>query len=112
MRSLRAYLEGDWEESCRAITTAEDAILRDPEILFYSARQLARIDQNDRALAALSNAIGRGFLFASAMSRDPWFEPLRSCSGYDALLNETKRRRIEMHAVFLAAGAQEVISIL
>ena len=111
MRSLRAYLEGDWEECCSAITAAEDAILRDPEVLFYSARQLARIQQTDRAMAALSHAIGREFLFASAMSRDPWLEPLRGSSGYDALLHETKRRRIEMHTAFLAAGGQQVISI-
>ena len=111
MRSLRAYLEGDWEESCSAITTVEDAILRDPEILFYSARQLARIRQTDRAMAALSSAIGKGFLFASTMSRDPWFEALRGCSAYDALLDETKRRRTETHAAFLRAGGHEVISI-
>ena len=111
MRSLRAYLEGNWEECSSAITTAEDAILRDPEILFYSARHLARINESDRAISALSAAIDSGFLCASAISRDPWFEPLRGSSGCDALLRETKRRRVEMHAAFLAAGGQQVISI-
>jgi serine/threonine protein kinase/tetratricopeptide (TPR) repeat protein len=111
MRSLRAYLEGNWDECCSAITTAEDAIRRDPEILFYSARQLARIHQTDRAMAALSYAIGRGFLGASAMSRDPWLEPLRSCSGYAELLQETEQRRVEMHAAFLTAGAEQLISV-
>ena len=66
MRSLRAYLEGNWEECFNAIATAETAIHGDPEILFYSARHLARINETDRAISALSTAIDRGFLCASA----------------------------------------------
>ena len=111
MRSLRAYLEGDWDESYSAIMTEQTAIQGDPEILYYSARQLARIHETDRAIAALSNAINRGFLCASGMERDPWFESLRSCPRYDALMQEAERRRCEMHTVFLAAGGAQVISV-
>jgi eukaryotic-like serine/threonine-protein kinase len=111
MRSLRAYLEGNWGECCGAIITAEAAIQRDPEVLYYSARQLARINETDRAIAALSNAIDRGFLCASAVSRDPWFESLRDCSRYDAVKQEAERRRREMNSAFLAAGGAQLISI-
>jgi eukaryotic-like serine/threonine-protein kinase len=111
MRSLRAYLEGNWDECRSAIVTGEAAVRRDPEILFYAARHLARIHETDRAISALSNAIDRGFLCASAMSRDPWFEPLRSCARYVELVQEAERRRGEMHAAFLAAGGEQVISI-
>jgi serine/threonine protein kinase len=111
MRSLRAYLEGNWIECGNAISTAGTAILGDPEVLFYSARHLARINQTERAISALSKAIDRGFLCASVLSRDPWFEPLRSCSGYIEVLQKAECRRTESHASFLAAGGEQVISI-
>lgn len=106
MRSLRAYLEGNWQECFSAIATAETG---DPEILFYAARHLARINEIDRAISALSTAIDRGFLCVSAISRDPWFAPLRSSPRYVELIQETERRRIETHAAFLAAGGEQVI---
>jgi serine/threonine protein kinase/tetratricopeptide (TPR) repeat protein len=111
MRSLRAYLEGNREECLDAITTAEGAIVKDPEVLFYSARHLARINETDRAISALSTAIDRGFLCASAISRDPWFDPLRSCSRYIELTQKAERRRRETHAAFLAAGGTQLIGI-
>jgi hypothetical protein len=106
MRSLRAYLEGNWQECFNAIATAETG---DPEILFYAARHLARINEIDRAISALSTAIDRGFLCVSAIFRDPWFAPLRSSPRYAELIQETERRRTETHAAFLAAGGEQVI---
>jgi TolB-like protein len=111
MRSLRAYLEGDMEECLHAIVAAETALLGDPEILFYSARQLAQINQTERAITALSAAMDRGFLCASAIRSDPWFASIRSGPRYAALMQETERRRTETHAAFLAAGGGRVISI-
>ena len=73
--------------------------------------QLARIDQTDRAISALSAAIGRGFLCASAMARDPWFASLRSDPRYAELMEDADQRRNESHAAFLAAGGGQVISI-
>jgi hypothetical protein len=79
--------------------------------LFYSARHLARIQETDRAISALSTAIDRGFLCASAISRDPWFAPLRSLPPYIELMKEAERRRSEAHTAFLAAGGEQVISV-
>jgi hypothetical protein len=80
--------------------------------LFYAARHLARINETGRAISALSSAIDRGFLCASAISRDPWFASLRSSPLYVDLMKEAERRRSETHAAFLAAGGEQVISIL
>jgi serine/threonine protein kinase/tetratricopeptide (TPR) repeat protein len=111
MRSLRAYLEGNREECLNAILASDTAIRKDPEVLFYSARHLARINETDRAISALSTAIDRGFLCASAISRDPWFAPLRVLPRYIELMKEAEQRRIETHAAFLAAGGEQVISV-
>jgi eukaryotic-like serine/threonine-protein kinase len=111
MRSLRAYLEDNREECLNAIVAADTAIHKDPETLFYSARHLARINETDRAISALLTAVHRGFLCASAISRDPWFDSLRSLPRYVELMQEAERRRIETHAAFLAAGGEQVISV-
>jgi len=106
MRSLRAYLEGSWEECLNAILGSGTAIRKDPEVLFYSARHLARINETDRAISALSTAIDRGFLCASVISRDPWFAPLRSLPRYIELMKEAERRRSETHACILGSGGR------
>jgi eukaryotic-like serine/threonine-protein kinase len=111
MCSLRAYLEGNRKECLNAIVAADTSIRKDPETLFYAARHLARIDETDRAISALSTTIDRGFLCASAISRDPWFDPLRSHPRYVDLMQEAERRRIETHAAFLGAGGEQVISV-
>jgi hypothetical protein len=111
MRSLRAYLEGNTKECQDAIVNAETALLADPEILFYSARQLAQINQTERAIGALSAAMDRGFVCASAITRDSWFASMRSDPHYAALVQEAERRRMQTHAAFLAAGGAQVISI-
>ncbi len=111
MRSLRAYLEGNTEECLNAIVRAETALSADPEILFYAARQLARIGQTERAIAALSAAVDRGFLCMSTIARDAWFAPLRSHPRYAGLIQAAEHRRCETHAAFLAAGGVQVISV-
>ncbi len=112
MRSLRAYLEGNWEECLNAIETGKTEILRDPEVAFYSARHLARINQTDRAISVLSGAIDRGFLCASAILRDSWFASLQSNPRYPELLRKAELRRNETHSAFLAAGGEQVISLI
>jgi eukaryotic-like serine/threonine-protein kinase len=112
MRSLRAYLEGDWEECLNAIETGEAIILKDPETSFYTARHLAAINQTDRAISALSNAIDKGYLCATAISRDPWFASLRPSHRFAELMRKAELRRSESHAAFLAAGGEQVISLI
>ena len=69
------------------------------------------MNQTEPAISALSAVIDRGFLCASAISRDPWFENLRSVPRFVELMKEAERRSGETHAAFLAAGGEQVISV-
>jgi hypothetical protein len=113
MLSLRAYLEGDWEECLKTIKTTDAVILKDPEVAFYMARQLAaRINQTDQAISALSCTIDRRFVCATAIARDPWFASLRSSPSYAELTQKAEQRRSETHAAFLAADGERLISVM
>jgi serine/threonine protein kinase len=112
MRSLRAYIEGDFQECLNAIEIGESLTQSDPEILYYAARHLARINHTDRAVTMLSRMIDRGFLCAFAISRDPWFASLHSSPQYAELMHNAEIQRGKVHAAFLEAGGEQLISIV
>jgi eukaryotic-like serine/threonine-protein kinase len=111
MRSLRAYIEGDFQECLNAIEIGESLTRSDPEILYYMARHLARINEQERAITTLSNAIDGGFLCATAISRDPWFVSLRCSPRYTELMRNAEVKRSQVHATFLGAGGQQLLSV-
>ncbi len=110
MQSLRAYLESNFEECVRATEIGESLARRDPETLYYIARHLSRINKPKRAIMVLSSAIDSGYLCGSALLHDPWLDSLRSSPVFSELLQKTEQRRSEVHAAFLAAGGQEILS--
>jgi tetratricopeptide (TPR) repeat protein len=110
MHSLRAYLEGNFAECLRPIAELETLIHPDPETLFYIARHLARINQRERAMVTLCKVIDGGFLCASSLARDPWLESLHGAPGYAELAQKAERRRLEIHAAFLDAGGEQVLT--
>lgn len=111
MQSLRAYLEGDFEACLRAIEAGEFQTRRDPESLFYAARQLAQIKERERAQKILSGVIDSGFLCGSALSRDPWLASLNSWPDGARLLETADQRRRQAHASFLEAGGLELLNM-
>jgi hypothetical protein len=111
MQSLRAYLEGDFDECPGAIEVGEPLTRRDPESLYYTARHLAQISERERAIKILSSVIDSGFLCGSAMSRDPWLVSLRSLPDYSQLLQIADQRRSQAHASFLEAGGRQLLNI-
>ena len=111
MRSLRAYTEGDFQECLNAIEIGESLTHSDPEILYYMARHLARINEQERAITMLSCVIDGGFLCATAISRDPWFASLRASPDYVELMRNAELKRRKAHAAFLAAGGEQLIGI-
>jgi hypothetical protein len=75
------------------------------------ARQLALIQQNERALRNLSVVVEQGFVCEAALERDPSFAILRTSPGYGPLLSLARQRRIAAHQIFLDAGGPELLSL-
>ena len=92
---LRAHLEGNREQSLEAIEQLRQAAFRDPEGLYYVARQLARLGERDAALEMLSRAITHGYFCYPGMLRDPWLDSLRGQKEFIEILRKAQERHRE-----------------
>jgi serine/threonine protein kinase len=111
LTSLRTLLEGNREESIAVSDELIQATFRDPEGMYYLARQLGYLGEEARALDMLSRAIDNGFFCHQAMLRDPWLDALRGRNEFTALLNKALQLHREASTAFLAGGGTALLGI-
>jgi serine/threonine protein kinase len=111
LTSLRALLEGNRQESLAACEALRGATFRDPEGIYYLARQLSFLGEQDWALETLSRAINHGFFCYAAMERDPWLDSLRGRSEFTTLLRQAQQLQREAAAAFVSAGGESLLGI-
>ncbi|HET8922373.1 MAG TPA: protein kinase [Candidatus Acidoferrum sp.] len=111
LTSLRTLLEGRREESLKASEELMKATFRDPEGMYYLARQLSYLGQAEKALDMLSRAISSGFFCYVTMVRDPWLDGLRTNGGFTNLLRQAQQLHREASAAFLSAGGDSLLGI-
>jgi hypothetical protein len=109
LTSLRALLEGRREESLQASEEFRKATFRDPEGLFYMARQLAYLGEKPMALEMFSRAIEKGFFCYPAMLRDPWLDSLRGLNEFTDLLRKAQELHREAVQAFFALGGDALL---
>jgi serine/threonine protein kinase/tetratricopeptide (TPR) repeat protein len=111
LTSLRAFLEGNREEGREASAELMKATFRDPEGMYYIARQFSYFREEDPALEMLSRAIDNGFFCHQAMVRDPWLDALRARPEFTGLLRKAHQLQREASAAFLAGGGPALLGI-
>ncbi|HEY6306954.1 MAG TPA: protein kinase [Candidatus Angelobacter sp.] len=109
LTSLRALLEGNRGESVQATNELRKAAFRDPEGLFYLARQLAYLGEQPMALEMFSSAVDRGYFCYPAMLRDPWLDSLRGVKEFTDLLRKAQELHREAAQSFYALGGDAVL---
>jgi TolB-like protein len=109
LASLRALLQGKREESVQASEEILKGNFRDPEGLFYQARQLAYLEEKPMALEMFSRAIDRGFFCYPAMLRDPWLDSLRGLKEFTGLLRRAQELHREATQAFLSLVGDAVL---
>jgi hypothetical protein len=109
--SLRALLEGNRQESLEASEELMQDTFRDPEGMYYMARQFSYLGQESSALLMLRRAIDNGFFCYPAMVRDPWLDGLRGNNEFTTLLRRCHQRRGEAASAFLGAGGDSLLGI-
>jgi tetratricopeptide (TPR) repeat protein len=111
LTSLQTLLEGNRAESLEASEELFKATFRDPEGMFYLARQLSYLGQEAMALDMLSRSISNGFFCYPAMVRDPWLDSLRGRPEFTDLLRKAHQLHREAVSSFLALGGNSLLGI-
>jgi tetratricopeptide (TPR) repeat protein len=109
MQSLCTLLEGDRAGSQRASDDLLGATFRDPEGLYYLARQLGYLGDSQRALPALARAIDSGFHCYPAFVRDPWLDPLRGQPEFTRILEHAQALHRDALNAYAAEGGASLL---
>jgi TolB-like protein len=110
VRSLRALLEGLRDE---AVAATMDCLnhFADPEGRYYLARQLAYLNESDRALNALRRAVGEGYHGYPVLVQDPWLDSLRASPEFTATLSLAEAGHREAARVFRETGGEALLGV-
>jgi len=111
LRSLRVLLEGKRDESVKASNELMNATFRDPEGMYYLARQLGYLGEHASALEVLRRAVEHGFYCYAAMVRDPWLDGLRGKTEFSNILHEAHQLHLEAHQAFVTGGGDELLGV-
>lgn len=109
--SLRNLIEGRRAETIELTQRGIALEFRDPEALYYLARQLAHLGEREQALAELARVIDQGFSCFPAFARDPWLDPLRSIPEFVTTLRKAETRHREAVDGFMDAGGDRLLGV-
>lgn len=106
--SARAALGGDYPTAMAAFAKAPP--MTDPEAQFWQATFLARIQQHERALEFLSNALDGGYRCHHGLVHHPLLHPLQSDTRFTDLVNRAAEMSLQARAVFLDNRGDLILS--
>ena len=109
--SLLALLEGRLEDSVQEAEHYIRSSYRDPEGLYYFARQLAYLGKHPRALEVLNEVAELGYVCYPTMARDPWLDPLRGNPEFTLKLRAAETAHREALQAFLAADGGRILGV-
>jgi serine/threonine protein kinase/tetratricopeptide (TPR) repeat protein len=112
MESLTLLAQGRRHEALAATREFTSASYRDPETLYYIARQLAFLGDHDAAANLLEQAVHGGFFCSPALATDPWLDGLRSNTRFASLLHAAESRTRTSRTAFLQGGGDELLGPL
>ena len=109
MVSLRALLEGNREVSLRLSDELMNGAFRDPEGVYYLARQLAYLSEVSRATRLLKRTVDGGYFCYPQMASDPWLDPIRGDTEFKQILHRAEALHQEAIEVFRAEGGPRLL---
>jgi len=109
--SLLALLEGRRDDCVQAAEKYLCCSFRDPESLYYLARQFAFLGNHARSLSILREVIELGHVCFPALARDPWFDSLRSDAEFVSLLRAAETHHLQAAQAFLTADGRRILGV-
>jgi tetratricopeptide (TPR) repeat protein len=111
---MQTLLEGDREESLRALNRAQAIFpvhTSDPEARFFQGCLLAKLHDAGRALEFLSIALDEGYHCYYALIHDPDLEPLRAHPQFAPLVNRAAALDRHARTVFLENEGDKLLAV-
>ena len=102
----RAALEKDRATCVAAARRVVDSGFRDPEGLYYKAREVIYVGEVDFGLEILERGVAGGLSCDETIAADPWLESLREAGGLESIVATARARRVEASRRFCAAGGE------
>ncbi len=107
--ALRALLEGRRDDAIAGIQAIAASDFRDPEGLYYLARQLAHADAAEEAMPLLERSAGAGFWCYPLLASDEWLDPIRHRPDFAAVLRRAGQEHELAVAAFASVGGDQVL---
>ena len=109
--SILAALSGRYDGIAGVVGRMMGSNFRDPEGFYHWAGALALAGDHDGALGLLERSVEGGFYVASAIARNPWFDPLRATSDFTHIVRRAEELQREALAAFRAADGPRVLGV-
>jgi tetratricopeptide (TPR) repeat protein len=111
LTSMRALLEGNREESLRASEGLMNATFRDPEGLYYQARQLSYLGADDWALEMFSRAVNNGFFCYPSFAHDPWLDHLRGKPAFSTIMRKAAHQHQQAARILSSSAVGTLLGV-
>jgi serine/threonine protein kinase len=108
-RSLLALLEGRVDDSVREAESYLRGGCRDPESLYYLARQFAYCGMHARSLEILTDVAAQGYVCFPLLARDPWLDQLREKSEFSCIVRSAEASYRAVVEAYLDAAGDRIL---
>jgi serine/threonine protein kinase/Flp pilus assembly protein TadD len=112
--TVRVSLEGDRKKSLELLDQALELpgpLVNDPESHYWIARELANLNESERALNGLSLALDSGYRCHYALLHDPRLDSLRAHRQFTELVMRAAALDLEARTVFLDNGGDRLLGV-
>jgi serine/threonine protein kinase/tetratricopeptide (TPR) repeat protein len=111
VESQLAAMEGRRDDCIRHEEAVLGAGFHDPEGLLLHVRELAYIGEPDRALALLNQVVHGGYHCPTALTRDPWLDPLRASPEFVRLVRQAEAGHARAAEAYIRAGGERILGV-
>lgn len=110
-KSARMIIAGRREDALALTRTVLPSTYRDPESLYYLARQFALVGERDEALRLLSRVIAEGFFCLEGAAIDPAFATLWIERGFTRLVEDARDKCATARAAYVDAEGDRLLAL-
>jgi DNA-binding winged helix-turn-helix (wHTH) protein len=111
MNALDAYLLNEPTRAVAALEAGKGVKNRDPELLFYLARQAAKLGAVELGNDLLEQSVAGGYWSTISIMRDPWLESLRDTAAFRRTYEVAGRREAQSRSEFVNAGGERILPV-